>query len=565
MGNVFRKKKDYNLSPKVANLVVANEPTGYAFEIKGVDFDFTPFIRNKEQDIDIAWAFARAFWVRRNECAIDTHKTDFQHTRRFFEYLQKESPRTISIHDINSDLLHDYLYWLKFLAQKKSDDGNKFLTETTRRKAWGTVRTLIQRLQIESILSHEIDLPHNNFANATEESFKPYSNNERKQIIAACKKDILHLRKHGKAFDKEISSNILSHLIPHALLISLRTGINPEVLFELPVTKYCIKSSNLLNSERLILPIKIRSGHSQNISLTTVESTGDSVRIKTRITELLREVEALTDDIRVDLDDSNPLKKKLWLTGKYGDVMIFRDRTYYTSLQIFVKRHEIIGDDKKPLVLNFRRFRPTFAEAILKANGGDVRDLQNRLGHLNIRTTMGYLDPNLDGRKKNFAFSGKAMQVWALGTETNPDIQSIADSLGIDLDSARSLVSGDFNMGATKCKNPLNSPLNKVKEGDICTNFLACFRCGNCVVLKEDANRLFSFYHWILHKKMVLGQQKWTDTYQWIVDIIDQDIAPQLGDDAWIQGKKAEAKAKPFPMWALGNSESFVLNTEGLQ
>lgn len=106
-------------------------------------------------------------------------------------------------------------------------------------------------------------------------------------------------------------------------------------------------------------------------------------------------------------------------------------------------------------------------------------------------------------------------------------------------------------MGVAKCKDPFNSPLKGIKNGELCTEYLACFRCGNCVVLKEDNHRLFSFYHWILSKKMILGEEKWISSYSWIIDIIDNDIAPKLGDQEWVSSRKIEAKSDPFPMWAI--------------
>ena len=98
-------------------------------------------------------------------------------------------------------------------------------------------------------------------------------------------------------------------------------------------------------------------------------------------------------------------------------------------------------------------------------------------------------------------------------------------------------------------------------KGELCTNYLACFRCGNCVVLKEDSHRLFSFYFWLLEKKHILGNDKWESSYGWIIEIIDNDIAPQLGDSEWIENEKAKALKNPFPMWATtSNVDTEVLD-----
>ena len=131
------------------------------------------------------------------------------------------------------------------------------------------------------------------------------------------------------------------------------------------------------------------------------------------------------------------------------------------------------------------------------------------------------------------------------------------------MDAAEKLADGDFNMAAAKCKDPFDSPLKGVKKGELCTEYLACFRCGNCVVLKEDSHRLFSFYHWLTSKKAVLGVEKWQATYGWVIDIINNDIAPQLGDEKWVAEEKRKAKEAPFPMWPAAN-DADLINTEGL-
>lgn len=547
MGSPHLRRKNYKMAAASIAPAVANIPLDYSFEIDGTEIDLLPYKLFEDKTKDIAWAFAIVMWRRRNEISGDTAKSHLVAIDRFFEYREGEIGN-LSLDQLNQSVVGYFTYWMKYLATKR-DGSNEPISETSKRKYWGVIRSYISDLIHYGLIDENLTLPVHVFDSNEGESFKPYSKAEIEQIAAACKHDI-QLVKQGKKIVHETGgrSGYVARLIPHALLISLRTGINPEVLFEMETTDRSLKASHLLNSTRLILPIKARSGKSQNIELKESETHG--VRVKNSIVRLLKEVEELTKAARESLPSDNPLKRKLWLAqDDEGQVNSFRNYMYFKSLQSFCKRHDITDEQGNITALNFRRFRPTFAEAMLKLNGGDLRDLQKRLGHSHIRTTMGYLDPNLEERKEAFHYAGKAMEDWALRGKDRFDLNDLAKELDITLEDAEKLSNGDYDMGATKCKNPFKSPLKGSKEGDLCTNYLACFRCGNCVVLKEDSHRLFSFYHWLLHKKVVLGEEKWEATYGWIIEIIDNDIAPKLGNEDWIAAQKEKALAEPFEMW----------------
>lgn len=163
---------------------------------------------------------------------------------------------------------------------------------------------------------------------------------------------------------------------------------------------------------------------------------------------------------------------------------------------------------------------------------------------------MGYLDPQLDERKEAFHYTGVAMVDWVLKGETSSSSKIVAENLNISEENAGKLISGEFNIGVGKCINPFDSPLKGVKKGEFCTQYMACFKCHYSVIMKEDAHRLFSFYHWLISKRVLLGEQKWQESYGWIIEIIDNEIAPKLGDSEWVLLMKDEAEKNPFPLWS---------------
>ncbi len=558
MGAPHRNRKDYVMPGSTITTAVVNHPPGYSFEISGKLLNFEKFKQFDDKSKDIAWAFAIVAWRKRNDISAATAAFHFTAIDRFFEHLQGEVG-ALPLQSINQAAVNYFVYWIKNVATKRLGNSEP-LSESSRRKIWGIIRDYFNDLIRFGIIDADIDLPAQVFDVSQGEAFIPYSKIEVQQIITACQHDI-RLIKDGKSITRDGRySAYLSKLIPYALLTSLRTGLNPEVLFDMDVTEYSLKPSHLLHSTRLILPVKHRSGRSQNIEL--VEESIDGIRVKSNVVRLLEEVEELTQDARNSLPDGDLLRTKLWLINSddcHSDV--FSNYSYYLSLQSFAKRHKILDYKGNVVELNFRRFRPTYAEAMLKINGGDVRDLQKRLGHANIRTTMGYLDPNLEERKEAFKYAGKAMVSWALNVGKKPSLSDIAAELDVSLDVAEKFANGDFNMGVAKCKNPFESPLKGIKKGELCTEYLACFRCGNCVVLKEDSHRLFSFYHWLISKRHVLGSEKWQSTYGWIIDIIDHDIAPKLGSSEWIDSEKHKAQNNPFPMWPADSAGASISRT----
>ena len=552
------RRKSYKIDKEESAQAIANKPLSYHFDIDGKTIDLEPYKQIEDKNTDLAWAFAIVLWRKRNEITASTAETHIVAIDRFFEYCQDEIG-ILPLNDIDQSVISGYSYWMRYLAVKR-DGSKRPLSEESKRSLWGHLRSYFEEMIHYGLLNDDIKLPVNVFSSNESNPYKPFTHHEQEQIANACERDIALVNSGSKLVtEKSRYTPYLAPLIPHSLLISLRTGLNPEVLFEMDVTEHSLKSSHLLNSTRLVLPIKKRSGRSMNIEL--LNDRKNEVRLNNGIITLLKEVESLTQNTRDQLAEGDPLRRKLWLVkADDGRINVFRRFVYYLSLQSFCKRHRIVDEQGELISLNYRRFRPTFAEEMLKINGGDIRDLQKRLGHSFIRTTMGYLDPNLDERKEAFQYAGKTMEHWAMKGDTGVDVQKVSKQLDIPIVAAEKLSNGDFDMGAAKCKNPFDSPLEGVKKGELCTNYLACFRCGNCVVLKEDSHRLFSFYYWLIDKKHILGNERWESTYGWIIEIIDNDIAPQLGNEKWVNSEKTKARDNPFPMWDVTSS----VDNEGL-
>jgi len=552
MGRKYRHKKIYSKSNKALVVAISNSPPSYTWEYNGNTYDFDTY-RTSENKDDLAWMFCVAAWTRRTEITPNSMTNSMNGLMRFYEFLIEKYGDVPKPGDLSNDNILDFIHWLRFEIEASDYKTVRVdsLSENTKQRIWAQFKGLLSRAKSLGLLSKDLDIPSSVFKGIKDKHFKPYSGHEKEQIISACKKEI------EKTWLLPHNSQI-RNLLPHALLITIRTGLNPEVLFNLDVD--CLKEGFLPGTTRLVLPTKARAGRSQNIELQE-ERVGDklksAMRIRSRVVPSIEEVTKITELARSSLDSSNPLKNKLWLVDLYagqgsftkGDVRLFSDCGYYAALRDFVVDHDLVDRDGKYLDLNFRRLRPTFAESMLKISGGDIRDLQKRLGHKNLRTTMRYLDPDSEDRIASFKFAGVAMQGWALGEESESNLKAISQHLGVSQKEAKAILTGEHTMLAGRCKNPMESKLPGKKDGELCTFFLGCFRCGNMMVFKEDAHRLFSFYHWLLDKKLELGKV-WTKNYQWVVDVILNDIAPMLGSKAWIDEQIEFAQANRHPLWA---------------
>lgn len=323
-------------------------------------------------------------------------------------------------------------------------------------------------------------------------------------------------------------------------MLALRTGINLQPLLDLNIES--LKPSIL--DGRLELTVKKNRGYSvQKTSVKDTDGLDELAYVSKRVGPIIGELIEISEELRVIA--STAIALSLWLVSEQtGEIRILNSDELWVNIQRFRDKYELKDDAGNPLQINIRRMRPTFAHALLRINGGDLRDLQKRLNHKNIETTMGYLDANQDEFKSSFRFRGIIMQ-HALGGGNS---QGLAKELNCTITEAENMLRGENGMLVGTCKNPFDSPITK-NYSSPCTQFTSCFRCHNQVVTKEDAHKIFSFYWFLLNKKNAMPQKAWERSYAWIIRTIDQDIAPNLGNAKEIDILKQNAVKNPHPAW----------------
>lgn len=559
MGDVARKRKKFQPVPGDRRVVsLRNEPPGYAFNADGLKIDLSRYRRAKGKG-DVAWNFAVAIWRRRAAFRRNTIEGYVVAVDRFFEFIDTQHPEVTQISELTTELLIDFNYWAQRVAKRRNGSGP--LADGTPLRWWKSLAAVLTELlsDEDNRLPTDLVIPWGVTRGHVDNQTRPYTIKERDQIVRACHRAIEAVRRKLAVYGRgsDMGSEMMM-LVPYLLLLALRTGFNAGVLLWLEVR--CVIQSKMPGLGWVRGAIKFRSGVSPNHP-TKPTPGSDVLPLSMREADLIDEVERLTEPAR----KMAPAKYKrfLWLvrpygfgTGKKGNRVIPLGETgYYQNLAAFAERYDLKDENGGRLVLNLKRCRPSFAEGLLRANGGNIIELKKRLTHKSLRTTMRYVDPDGKERKQAFRFAGLAMQAWALGAESLPDRDALAKDLKLTPPEIERLLNGDNDMGVAKCKNPWNSPVKGVKPGEACSEFMVCLRCPNVVVLKEDAHRLFSFYWFIHSKQHRMDRKKWEAGYCWILKTIDTEIAPRLGDASWIEQMKIAAKSAPHPLWAIENEE----------
>ena len=555
MADLRRKRKQYPSTLPDANVkLLRNEPPGYHFRIGDLVVDFRPYIRKPQKSLDVAWHLAIAIWRRRGVTRRATIEGNYGAALRFLEYVDGISGRP-SITAVDRRLLASFVFWAKNIADRR--DGTGKVTPTTGVRWWRSIAALFNELRKDKALKLSPSLRLPVVKSVPDKPVAPYSRTERDRILRAAYREI-EARKKTRTFADVVRH---SDLVPYALILAIRTGLNPSVLLELGDNP--VRPSQIKGLAWLRTGIKHRSGAGHTHPAVTPEADEDAPLIRMREAELIDEVRTLTSSLRAVAPED--LKSELWLIGSAVHAKSTGSRTkmrrmstsggLYPALQSLVDRYELKTDDGHRLSLTFQRCRPTFAEEYLRANGGDLVDLQRRLGQRSLKSTTRYVDLKAADRRRSFRFAGLVLQSLSLGDESLPTDDELVSGHHLTPEEIAKLRSGENNVALARCRDPFNSPLRSVLSGEVCAEFMACLKCPNMVVIRDDLYRLFSFYWYIDDKRSLIGRAAWTENYSWIIETIDNEIATRFADTDAVAAAKTRAQTNPHPLWTIDHEE----------
>lgn len=331
----------------------------------------------------------------------------------------------------------------------------------------------------------------------------------------------------------------LGMLTPFILFFSFLSGANTMPI--LTMRRDCIKQHvSIRNVEFLVLQ-KARSGNASY----KIKHSPQCISIVERVLEI-------TKDLALEADSY--VKDYLWLYRGHDDKIkhIGMDMSNSTerilgALRDFVKEHDIRDENGTLVRLNFSRLRATFATKIFMETKGDIVKLKNLLNHVWINTTLDYVSSA--GMKDMHEDAAHALAKHEKKMRGQVVIGDIAVELSISRKEADEILSGVYNTGLGKCRNPFDSPLIGQEKGKSCTQFNFCLQCPSCVFTVSDLPRLFSYYNEVNRLRNIMSSETFREAYGWIIQAIDE-IRDRFNEDTVAEAQK-KALADPCTPWDM--------------
>lgn len=493
-----------------------------------------------------------------------TNKTKLGYCRNgltfFFEYLDSRHgvmPIT-SLEQIHQTSLEDYIYWLRHIRQSKSRPGrpkstSARLSEGSVKNHYHSLKAILQHLVHQRALPGGI-FPPNPFPNSHRaiNSHSPYLKQVLKKLLKALAKDIRELRAGQLALSsKEV-------LTIYLLFIAARSGRNPSPLMD--ASRDALQPHPLKPHSMMMLQLFKNRGNATSIQAYRYSKVvEDLISVPMDVVTLFHEIDKMTAPLVREAPAE--MKDRLWLyrisRNKGAGTVTVLDNYLYLAKSI-VARHGLTDIDGKPLKLNISRLRTTFTMRMWKKTGGDPLRTAKLAGNVPTVTDRHYLAPTPE-MEANHRRLGHVMHADLSGALDNPDaLAALSREVGVPPEQLVNIVSGKNNTGVGRCRDPLHGAMAP-DDGNLCENWLACFRCPDQVVMESDMYRLYSFYYLLLKEKHFLQQERWEEIYGPIIHCIDNEIvAPNLRslknpkgcfDPLSVKREKERAERDPHPMW----------------
>lgn len=528
---------------------VVDMPPGWQFVIDcphhgKIEFDFEPYRTNGRDDL--AGHFRDAFWSLRHEnvgVTLKGRETPCRVFFRFLDALQATGEQIARLDQIDRELLDRYITWLALQTVSTGKQKGNPLGEGVRRKLFDGLKAVLVNRQgrVPNSVSRNLSFPFNPFPNANRLSGKrePYSDSEQQRIIEALNADLRCI--HENKVDELAPLQVL---IVHLIVLALTTARNLQSLLDL--NRHALREHPLQDRE-LLVSTKRRgwSTHASSVRKAALAPKNSPLiePIPSSIGDHFRFLCAYTAPLVDEAEQRDKSAAFLWqITAgeRKGLVARLDFRNANNGAARFSQRHNLIDDLGQPLKVNVSRFRPTFANALYRRTG-DIRRVQQALGHANIQTTARhYLSAPLEA-ERNHAIVLDSMVGQFSRIEVGGKVLIAADGK-IPVQDIENLLAGGYNTGVARCKNPF-------RENDsVCQKFFACFKCPSMCVFEDDLWRLFSFYYRLLSERRKLNPIHWEKTYGPIIRRIDTDIASQFPQDK-VANARHEAQVNPHPAW----------------
>jgi integrase len=523
---------------------------GWKFDLRNeqqeaISFDFAGLRRNGRSSL--AAQIRDAVWSQRRECTAITLKSQFVAFKAFIRFLDeipaREEPITRLEH-IDRPLLDLFVGWLnlQLVADVSKGSRGQPLRTSTKSALYHGVKALLVNRQrhAHNEVCPSLSFPRNPFPNRNRETQKrePYSQAEHKRILDALNRDLRSIHTSDTT-----PLPPLQVLAVHLLVLAAVSGRNLQPLLELRRTSL---QEHPLPDRELLVTHKRRGYSTHATSVRKAPATQEGATtlyvIPASVGDHFRNLCTYTEPL---MAEAGPLANYafLWRHTKYankGSVVLLNPSNVFRAIQAFARRHGLMNDVGEPLALNVARLRPTFASDLYRRTG-DMRRVQQALGHASARTTARHYVGVLPEAERNHAFVLDGMVGQFARVEIEGKVLLAADGK-IPAEGLKDLLAGGYSTGIARCKNPFR------EEDSVCKKFFSCFKCPSMLVFEDDLWRLFSFYYRLLSERSKIAPGHWLKTYGPIIRRIDVDIAPQF-PSASVEAARSKARETPHPAW----------------
>lgn len=443
--------------------------------------------------------------------------------RYFFEYLEvhgaKFEPKALKPHHIQH-----FVGWLKerdwaYGTQKGHYQHTK-----------AVLRGMIRRGLIPA---QENLFPANPWpgSNRRMSGAKPLSQGERLRLATALREDIIAIHK-GTFVGLDSDA-----LVVYLLSVAIRSGANTTPLLE--ATRDSLREHPFMPNMMRLELVKRRGNATKFTNLRYSKDDDHAVSVAMDGVALLKIALQMTAPL---VNEAKPAHKdRVWLyrsegSSNAGSVTALNGVALTKRIESLIKRHDLRGDDGKPLSLNLSRLRKTMVNRLWALSGGDLIATAALMGHDPKVADTHYLACTQQMRE-NATFVGEAL----------PDIydQGLSETTR---GKVISILPGKSPTG--RCKDPYNGD-KAPKNGEACDDFFSCFTCKSYAVVgsPEDLHRLFSFYFFLEREMLHARSEDWRCEFRNTMNLIDRFTADQFNAEL-VAAARDRGRTEPIKFWA---------------
>lgn len=438
---------------------------------------------------------------------------------RFCIEKARNQEQELLLTDISDEFIRDFIVWLSEQPGLELGGQRNYYQDTRR------VLTLIGEANKDFIPEHLLPRNVHTQRNRAKKENKYYSQREWGQILAAFRKElrIIFQNQH-----EEPTSETLSILV---LALCIRTGRNVAPILDM--TRNGLIPSPFYPDQMLLVTHKHRGNSTHVMPLRWSKDVTEVSPLLSDGVAVLKLAETLTEPLSAQAPDY--LSQRLWIFRRRsygkdrGEITILNALIILKYAKKIADTHDLRADDGSRLILNVRKIRRAWVNRLANLAAGDLFAVSKLAGHSIQVSGEHYLDTS-DEMTINHKFVVEDL------------VSALSEKGAQENHSAMTRIS--------RCRNPEGGSQNKDPGGNLCTNFSACFRCSSFVVTsdEEDVYRLYSYYWFCVREREVIGSTKWSRYYKYVVKVVDEKIAPQIGLSRAAKIKE-KARVDPHPFW----------------